>query len=316
MVGRKAFLIGIDGGATRTTGIIATEAGEEIATTTGGSTNPYTNTLDQVRWNLQEIIERLLNSAHGKINDVRGICLGLAGVDKPADADRIHNLTLSILPQADINVLNDSVIALYGGCLKPYGIIIISGTGSIAYGRNRQGLEFRAGGWGHILGDEGSGYAIGLNGLRAVCRAADGRGTLTLLTELLLHHLNLKRPVELMDWVKERSADKAKISSLAPLVLQAYEKGDKVAGKILKDAARELVISVRAVHRALFKSAEKDIEVVVGGSNLRKSKTYFKLFKELAEKKIASIKVIQPKREPIYGAILYLQIKYGPGQFD
>lgn len=307
----KSFLIGIDGGATKTKGIITTEDGSEIGTVVGGSTNQYTNTIDLVKWNLQHIIDHLLDKAQATPNDVRGICLGLAGVDKPADAKRIYNLVSTILPQSDINVVNDSIIGLFGGCLKPYGIIVISGTGSIAYGQNREGDYFRSGGWGHILGDEGSGYAIALEGMRAVCRAADGRSRQTLITDFILRALRLKKPIELMDWVKEIGGDKAKISNLAPLVFKAYEKGDAVARKILKEQANELVVTVQAVYRSLFTRKDKDIEVVVGGSNLCKSKAYFELFKQQAEKKLRNIRVILPRKEPVYGAILYLQIKYG-----
>jgi len=312
----KSLLIGIDGGATKTKGIIATEDGTEIGTVIGGSTNQYTNTMDLVKWNLQHIIEHLLNKAQAEPEDVRGICLGLAGVDKPADAKRIYNLVSTILPQSDINVVNDSMIGLYGGCLKPYGIIVISGTGSIAYGQNRYGDHFRSGGWGHILGDEGSGYAIALAGMRAVCRAADGRSRQTLITDFMLRMLHLKKPVELMDWVKEIGGDKAKISNLTSAVYQAHEKGDAVAGKILREQANELLVAVRAVYRALFKPKDKNIEVVVGGSNLCKNKAYFEMFKQQVEKKLCNVQVILPRKEPIYGAILYLQIKYGIVQIN
>ncbi|MCX7765441.1 MAG: hypothetical protein N2246_01885 [Candidatus Sumerlaeia bacterium] len=308
---REPLLIGVDGGATKTKGIITTAEGREIGSATGGSTNQYNISLKEVKSTLHSIIEALLRQAHSTVDAVRGICLGLAGVDKPEDAKRIHKLAESILPGADINVVNDSVIALFGGCLKPYGIIVISGTGSIAYGRNRQGQEFRAGGWGHILGDEGSGYAIGLQALRAVCRASDGRARSTLLTELLLRALSLKSPVDLIDWTKKISGDKAQISSLAPIVEQAVLAGDRTANYILSCEASELVLAVQAVRRKLFKRNETDIEVVVGGSNLCKSEIYFKLFKNQAEKKLKGIKVIFPKKEPVNGAIFYLQLKYG-----
>lgn len=308
---KESLLIGIDGGATKTKGLITTAEGNEIATATGGSTNQYNIPLKEVRNNLQSIIENLLRQARSNVDAVRGICLGLAGVDKPEDAKRIHKLTREILPKADINVVNDSVIALYGGCLKPYGIIVISGTGSIAYGRNRRGEEFRAGGWGHILGDEGSGYAIGLQALRAVCRAADGRARSTLLSELILKALNLKSAVELIDWTKKIGGDKAQISSLSPIVEQAALAGDTTALNILNFEAEELVLAVQAVKRILFKRRETGIEVVVGGSNLCKSELYFNLFKKKAEKKLKEIKVILPRKEPVAGAILCLQLKYG-----
>ncbi len=311
MHGDASFLIGIDGGATNTRGVLTTEDGTEIATAQGGSSNQYTNSLDVVKWNLQTIIEHLLQEAGARLQEVRGICLGLAGVDKPADEKRIVHLVSSILPQSDINVVNDSVIALYGGVKKPYGIIVISGTGSISYGRNPRGKHFRTGGWGHILGDEGSGYAIALRALRAVCRATDKRAPKTLLTSLVLDELNLKQPIELMVWVKDVEGDKAKISGLAPLVYKAYETGDSVAESILVEEAQELTLAVQTVYRELFTSRDKDVEVVVGGSNLCKSDAYFTIFKNHTGKKLKGVTVIRPKTSPRDGAILFLRERYG-----
>ena len=311
MAKKKVFLIGIDGGATKTRGIITGEDGIELASSTGGSTNQYTNSMDVVKWNLQTILEHLLRNAGGKTEDVRGICLGLAGVDKPADAKHIRNMVATLLPQTDINVTNDSVIGLYGGCKKSYGIIIISGTGSIAYGRNQKGNEYRTGGWGHILGDEGSGYSIVLRALRAICRAADNRDDKTLLTDIILKGLNLGKPIELMDWVKDIQGDKAKISSLSPMVYEACAQKDNVALSIIDSEAYELVIAVKAVHRALFKSHNAPLEVVVGGSNLTKSQLYYQTFKQKTEEHLKGVQVILPRTNPVNGAILFLQIRYG-----
>lgn len=308
---KKSFLIGIDGGATKTRGIITGEDGVELASATGGSTNQYTNTLEVVKWNLQTILDHLLRNTGGKIEDVRGICLGLAGVDKPADARRIQTMVASLLPQTDINVTNDSVIGLYGGCKKSYGIIVISGTGSIAYGRNKKGNEYRTGGWGHILGDEGSGYSIALHALRRICRAADNREDKTLLTDIILKGLNLKKPIELMDWVKDIEGDKAKISSLSPMVYEACAKDDKAALSIIEREAQELVIAVKAVHCTLFKTNREPLEVVVGGSNLIKSELYYGRFKQKTEEQIRGVEVILPRTNPVNGAILYLQLRYG-----
>ncbi len=307
----QKVLIGIDGGATKTRGILTTEEGEVLATANGGSTNQFSNTMDVVKWNLQNIIEHLLTKSKHKVSNVRGICLGLAGVDKPADAKRIYQIVAEIMPRTDIEVANDSLIALYGGCLKPYGIIIISGTGSIAFGKNQTGEHFRSGGWGHILGDEGSGYAIGLACMRAVCRASDRRGQQTALTDHLLHHLNLKKPIELLDWVKKNDGNKAAISSLAPLVHKASEQGDVVAESIVDEQAEELLIAIRAVRNALFSLNDGVIEVVAGGGNLLKNKTFFKILKQKTEKHLSELKLIYPKEDPVYGAIFFLQLKYG-----
>ena len=114
------------------------------------------------------------------------ICLGIAGVDRASDEAVVRSIMRRIGYKARILVVNDALIALQAGVGDAAGIVIVSGTGSIAYGRNDRGEASRAGGWGYVLGDEGSGYWIGRLALRAVVRHADGRGRATSLTPRLL----------------------------------------------------------------------------------------------------------------------------------
>src|SRR5204862_1881072 len=125
------------------------------------------------------------------------ICLGIAGVDRAGDQNVVREIMDRIGYKATILIVNDALIALQAGIGDAPGIVVVSGTGSIAYGRNAQGEAARAGGWGHVLGDEGSGYWIGRLALRAVVRHADGRGRATRLTPLLLGHFGLTGAAEL-----------------------------------------------------------------------------------------------------------------------
>src|SRR3990170_4420420 len=118
----------------------------------------------------------------------KAICLGIAGVDREDDHTVIRGIMKRIGLKARILIVNDALVALEAGTPGQPGIVIISGTGSIAYGRNAAGEAARSGGWGHVLGDEGSGYWIGRAALRAVLRAADRRGPPTVLTRMLLKH--------------------------------------------------------------------------------------------------------------------------------
>ena len=123
--------------------------------------------------------------------DVRpaAICLGIAGVDRPDDARVVREIMKRIGYKAKVLVVNDALVALEAGAPDQPGVVVIAGTGSIAYGRNEQNQAARAGGWGYMLGDEGSGYWIGRAALRAVLREADRRGPATQLTGLLLQLL-------------------------------------------------------------------------------------------------------------------------------
>ncbi len=298
------YVIGIDGGGTKTLGAIAGEDGKVIAQHEVGSTNPHSNTLDVVRANLKALTENLLGQAGGKPEDVKAICLGMAGVDRPEDKPMIKNLVNEFLPEADVLPVNDGVIALTGGALKPFGIIVISGTGSIAFGINEKADRVRAGGWGHILGDEGSGYTIALRGLREIMRAHDGRTEGTRLKDLMLGHLKLERPDQLLGWIRDINANKAEIAALSRLVHQAANEGDATATRILSEESEELAEIVEAVSRKLFPADQHNYEVIVAGGNLRKADGFFKMFTDALAKRLPDINVTRPKAEPVDGAVI------------
>jgi N-acetylglucosamine kinase-like BadF-type ATPase len=298
------YVIGIDGGGTKTRGAIAGEDGQIITHHVVGSTNHHSNSLDVVKENLRELITTLLTQAGVAPQDVACVCTGMAGVDRPDDKALIKGIMAELLPHALAVPVNDGLIALVGGTLRTVGIIVISGTGSIAVGVNKQGVQGRAGGWGHILGDEGSGYAIGQRGLRAVCRAFDGRSGPTMLQDIVMKHFGFERPEQILGWVKQIEGSKKEIGALSRLVHQAYTQGDATAAQILREEADELAIAAAAVARKLFPD-DNDYEIVVGGGNLRKSPPFFELFKQAAAKRLPSIAVILPRREPVEGAVLY-----------
>lgn len=299
------YVIGVDGGGTKTLGAIADMDGNVIAQQEVGSTNHHSNPIEVVRGNLHTLISTLLNAAGAQPADVACICLGMAGVDRPEDRPLIEGIVGEALPQARCIPVNDGVIALVGGALKPFGVIVISGTGSIAFGLNEAGERARAGGWGHILGDEGSGYQIALRGLRAVCRAHDGRTGPTALREAMLGHLKLERPEQLLGWIKEIQGAKAEIATLSRLVFETSEKGDALATRILEEEAAELAEAARAVSEKLFPGKQGGWEIIVAGGNLRKSAHFFGMFQRAVAERLPGISVIQPRREPVEGAVLH-----------
>lgn len=298
------YVIGVDGGGTKTLGAIAGEDGQVLATHEVGSTNHHSNPLEVVRRNLSELIDTLLQKSGVARDDVACICTGMAGVDRPDDKALVRSMMAEFLPNALSVPVNDGLIALVGGTLRAYGIMVISGTGSIAVGVNKEGVQGRSGGWGHILGDEGSGYAIGLRGLRAVCRAYDGRGLPTLLQQLLEEQMGFSKPEQILGWVKQIQANKTDIGALSRIVHKAAEQGDEVAQTILREEADELALAAEAVAKKLF-GTDRDFEIVVGGGNLRKSAYYFNLFRAAVEQRLPGVNVIHPRREPVEGAILY-----------
>ncbi len=136
-------------------------------------------------------------------------------------------------------VVNDALIALQAGVGAAEGIVIVAGTGSIAYGCDRHGHAVRSGGWGYVLGDEGSGYWMGRLALRAIVREVDGRGQPTSLTPRVLAHFGVARPEELLHTVYRHDFTPAAVAALATHVQHAHDEGDAVATAILDRGARE-----------------------------------------------------------------------------
>jgi len=193
------------------------------------------------------------------------ICLGIAGVDRAADEAVVRSIMGRIGYKARILVVNDALIALEAGVGDAPGIVIVSGTGSIAYGRDADGQASRAGGWGYVLGDEGSGYWIGRLALRAVVRHADGRGRVTSLTPRLLHHFGAGKAAELINKVYHEELAPRSIASLAKYVQQSRDEGDLVAAGILNRAADELITAATAVMNRLELTDREFTFVLAGG---------------------------------------------------
>jgi N-acetylglucosamine kinase-like BadF-type ATPase len=162
-----------------------------------------------------------------------------------------------------VEVTSDAEVVYHDAFGLGPGILLVGGTGSMALGRAADGRTARAGGWGDRLGDEGSGWALGLGGLQAVARAADGRGTATELLPTLLAAVDLAAPADLIRWTA--AATKAEVAALAPHVLATAAAGDPVAAGLADDAARDLAGAVDAVRRALEPWPEPPRVAVVGG---------------------------------------------------
>ena len=237
-------VLGIDVGGTKTVCLLANEEERVIAEGREEGANLQGAGELALEKVLHSVMEKTLEGT-----DVipSSICLGIAGVDRASDETVVRSIMARIGYKARILVVNDALIALQAGVGDRPGIVIVSGTGSIAYGRNEQGEASRAGGWGYVLGDEGSGYWIGRLALRAVVRHADGRGRVTSLTPRLLEHFGVQRAAELIHQVYHEEVSPRSIAAAAKYVQHARDEGDMVATGILHRAADELMAAATAV---------------------------------------------------------------------
>jgi N-acetylglucosamine kinase-like BadF-type ATPase len=165
-------------------------------------------------------------------------------------------------------VVNDAFVALVAGVGDDPGVVLIAGTGSIAYGVNEDGYAARAGGWGYVLGDEGSGYWIGRQALIAVVREADSRGPRTRLTSLVLEYFGLPNANGLVREIYDKGLHRQAIAALGPVVERARSEGDVVAAEILRLASLELTrASATVIERLQMRG--KTFQMVLSGSMFR-----------------------------------------------
>lgn len=304
-------VLGIDAGGTKTVCLLAEENGRVVSEARRGGANLQASGELQVEKVLHEVMEEAI----GERQIVpAAICLGIAGVDRPDDSNTVAAIMRRIGYKARILVVNDALVALEAGAPGQPGVVVISGTGSISYGRNAKGEAARSGGWGYVLGDEGSGYWIGRAAIRAVLREADKRGPETALTGMLLEHFAVPQAQGLIHEVYNAELKPAAIGALAKSVQAAFSYGDEVAIGILRAAADELEGSALSVARRLDLVREPFPFILAGG--------IFRAVPWLHEELARRLPIAAPKsrvelleREPALGAVA-LALQEARGQAD
>jgi N-acetylglucosamine kinase-like BadF-type ATPase len=255
-------VLGIDAGGTKTVCLLADEQGRVIAEARGSGANLQAAGELEVEKVLHHVMEIVLADRESLPD---AICLGIAGVDRPEDADAVRGIMRRIGFKTRTLVVNDALIALVAGAGDNAGVVLVAGTGSIAYGKDGAGRAARAGGWGYLLGDEGGGFWIGRAALSAVVRQYDGRGPATLLTELVLNRLNLSSPTALIREIYDRDVHRRTITALASTVQTAMEQGDAVATDILNRAGAELAAAASSVITRLEMRGDVFPTILSGG---------------------------------------------------
>ena len=255
-------VLGIDAGGTKTICLLADGEGTVVGEARGGGANLQASGELEV----EKVLHHVMDAAIGD-RDVRpdAICLGIAGVDRPQDTAAVHSIMRRIGFKARVIVVNDALVALVAGAGDGEGIVVVAGTGSIAYGRDASGRAARAGGWGYLLGDEGGGFWIGRAALTAVVRQFDGRGPATLLTPMILEHLHLSTPSELIHEIYYRDVHRHIIAGIAGLVQRAMEQRDAIAAEILTRGGAELASAARSVITRLEMRGDTFPTVLAGG---------------------------------------------------
>jgi N-acetylglucosamine kinase-like BadF-type ATPase len=288
--------IGIDGGGSTLRVGIYTENMEclhlhELAETANPSVLGYSQAEELLRSSLTQTISDA-GITSSKVNYVGA---GMAGAAQ--NPDWLRNVLTSVLSHAKITVAPDYEIALIGAHGKRYGMLVLSGTGSVAFGIDASGESAHSGGWGYLLDDGGSGYWLGLEMLRSATRVADGCMEKTGLYQQTFTHLKISTPDELISWLYNPETKNQEIAQMAPLVLACAATGDLEALRIVEDGAEQLY----QLYLSVIKRLEFGGTPVMFAGGLLISDN---LLRRLLMQKIGLEKVPTPKYSPVEGAAL------------
>jgi N-acetylmuramic acid 6-phosphate etherase len=266
------LFLGVDGGGTQTTALLADENGTVIGRGRAGPSNLSAVGTDKALAALDTAIDAAFAAARLSRQRVIAACLGVAGAARPEEQAILRAWTNRVQLAETLELTTDAALLLAAGTPENWGVALIAGTGSMALGRTRDGRSARAGGWGYLFGDEGSGYRLVLAALEAVARAADGRGPETGLTQAFLGRLQLRQPQELVSAIYRGGWDRTALADLAPLVFAQADAGDAVAGRICDKAAGQIAALVAAVTRQL--GMQGKVPLALAGGCLLASATY------------------------------------------
>jgi N-acetylglucosamine kinase-like BadF-type ATPase len=322
------FFVGVDGGGSGTRAVVLDDTFQVLGRGESGASNHYVS-------GPETAARHCVFAAEAAIADAKRIApemsdaavaawgFGLAGVRRSADAAKMENALRACTGGKPFYLDTDVAAAHSGAFAGGPGIVLSAGTGAIAYGADEHGDRFYADGWGPLMGDEGSGYWLGTEALRAVCRAFDGRAPRTRLTSTVFDALQISHMDQLVPLIHSPETSREKIANLSRLVFDAAENGDAPALDIRQRAVLHLGNSVAAAARAMLQKrreragvfAPEPLEICValrGGlfdDDTFRASVGFAVGERLVEMKrdflpISGWRIVRPQHDAAMGAAL------------
>ena len=297
------YIIGMDGGGTKTHCLITNLDGKILYECTGGASNFLVIGTEKVSETIFNLIQSCKQQVGISFSDISSIVLGTTGAGRRNDAEKLENAfkEYSHNHGADLDffhVESDARIALEGAFSGNPGSILIAGTGSIIFGKDSEGNIHRVGGFGRFLGDEGSGFVIGKKGLAAVSKEFDGRSIPTNISKLVEEKFGINSSEKLINEIYRNNFD---IASAAPLVIQAAEQGDAIALKIIDEETDELLFHLSAMAKKLN---QQEMNVSFIGGIITHDNIYSKTLRKKIALKLPNVKVKESENSPTFGAVL------------
>jgi len=299
-------VLGVDGGGRKTHAAVVDPSGQLLGVGIAGGSNWEIVGMEAAITAIATATDHGLAAAGLGRADVLAAVFGLAGTDWPADERRLDDAVGTLGLSGECRVVNDAFVALRAGCPQPWGVVVVSGTGTIAAGRDPAGNEYRTLGLGGVFGDYGSEFDVSELAVSAVAAAYTGRGPSTMLSELLCARLGVQTIEELLERISRADTRlrSPEVANMTPLVLEATEAGDLVARQILEEIGHALGESAGHVASRL---GMEDLEftVVLSGGLFRTPNRYLLDELELGVRRTApkaTLSILAPP--PVVGAVL------------
>ena len=300
----KFYVIGIDGGGTKTEAALADLRGKIFKITRSGPASPRNIGVKKTAQNVAEAISKLLEGTKNK--KILSTYIGLPTVEKEEykrkkdeiKKEILNNKKITLIKKGKIIIESDQKVAFRSGTAKRDGIVLISGTGCVCRGW-RGGKDVKSSGWGW-LADEGSGFWVGQKGFQAFYKELDGRGKKTLITKLIFRKWNLKSKEDLLKKVYLKDSIR-QTSLISKIVDEAANREDKIARNIMEEVGKELALSAITVIKKLKFQKTRFPLILIGG--MFNSKIVLNQFQKEVKKTAPKVEFVLPRVDPVIGAV-------------
>jgi glucosamine kinase len=305
---------GVDGGGSKTRVVLADERGQEIASAEGpASAVRGEGGAERSAEVIVAVVRDALERAELPLVAPKALCVGVAGVGREPERQALHAALTAAGVADEVVVQTDALIALDDAFGEGAGVLLIAGTGSVAFGRGPDGTFARCGGWGPVIGDEGSGAWIGRRAVNVVASATDGREPDTQLVGAVLTALELESAEQLVEWATR--ATPADFAALAPAVTTVAAAGDLRANAVLSIAVEELVLHVRTLARRLFVDERAATPIALVGGLLGRGAPLRRRLEQRMKSAVPGALVrseeVVPARGAVRGALRALGVELG-----
>lgn len=297
------YFLAVDGGGTKTKVLCTDENSNVIGESVVGPTSLTVTSIGAASFNLIEAIRQVVENKP-EVTSFKSVVLGLAGVDTPSEqkrADEVFRRALAPYHFEHFWLVNDSEIALANGTDNKNALILVSGTGSICYGKNEQGVSVRVSGMDYLLADQGSAYSMGRKVLTEATKSFDGRGPKTSLEKKLCESFMIATFAEIKGEIYNPDYGKGEIARLAPFCTAAAAEGDAVALKIVAEEIDEMVLSVLTVLQKVYLEGVT-FDCVFSGSVLGVEMIAEGVKSKLLAK-YPQLNFVSQEKQPVYGAL-------------